>query len=798
MNTADAAPRPPPGFAGVALCGAGATSHVFKATDRRTGQTVALKRLHRHLVRDDEAIARLRRELAALKRLRHPSIVPVRDVIQWQRLPTIVMDFVTGEDLKARIMRDGPLPYDLTERVARALLEALVATHAAGIVHRDIKPQNVRLGEDGGVHLLDFGSARLDASSQLTAAGTTVGTPEYMAPELFAGSVYDPRVDIYGLGATLYECLVGRPPLAADSLAELAYQRATVDPPSILQLTPDAPEGLARVVDRCLARAPEDRFASAPRALWAFDHPHEERARAHRKSVQPPCLHCGTPLPRDASFCPHCQSDRPFSFAPGGYSVTLTGVSDAAGFVEFIADRFPERARPRHLKALAQASLLASSVQPKLIADIEEGQARAFVEALHSIGASTKITVRPSLRKRMLISSAVGFFIACIALPFGYALAMLFLWANLSVGGLFLYELLQARRTGGLLADPKSQVHVASPLVRKFAQYGAVVGAGFVAIMYMIAAGSFLSRDFFAWFGAAGVLGSVTFILAGYGISSARTWGGGKLPRTLCAAPSIWERLFSHSHSEALSTPSPQSRALSLAFAAGALLLVPAEVVVLQRLVRQAPVLVSAEAVQPPAASVRKKPGVQTPSALSLEQQRFARLTRLPPHTRWLLYWPSTVPLVLGVVMLLGFLLVVRKQTRLSREASEILAGADRERLIRAARRIPPSNRRVGRPVPTSGGDAFVGAAVRYAADLESGLSTEDALRMWGAIESLTAGAGASDRQERSLQARCILESDRDQHLRFEFLRLAGELETQAARTWLQTSLESEPEDPLQ
>src|SRR5206468_3394890 len=112
----------------------------------------------------------------------------------------------------------------------------------------------VRITPDGRIVLLDFGSARLDAASQLTATGTTVGTPDYMAPELFAGSVYDPRVDIYGAGATLFECATGRAPHLADSLAELAFQRTQVDAPKVQSLAPHVPDALAQVIDRCLLR----------------------------------------------------------------------------------------------------------------------------------------------------------------------------------------------------------------------------------------------------------------------------------------------------------------------------------------------------------------------------------------------------------------------------------------------------------------------------------------------------------------------------------------------------------------
>lgn len=325
----------PEGFGQVSLCGAGATSRVYRAVHAATGRLVALKRLHRQLVRSGDALARLRRELTALRQIRHTGIVTVYDVVDWQGDPTVVMEYVPGEDLKERVMREGRLSSAESERIGRALLDILAVTHASGIVHRDVKPQNVRLGADGRVCLLDFGSARLDASSQLTKTGTTVGTPEYMAPELFAASVHDPRVDIYGLGATLYECLARRPPQTADSLAELAFLRTTEDVAPIEAVAADTPKSLARLVDRCLAREPEDRYASAALALWALDNPKVEAAFAVRKSSHPPCLHCGTPLPVTSTTCARCHSDHPFAYAPGRCHVEISGVAEPARFIEY-------------------------------------------------------------------------------------------------------------------------------------------------------------------------------------------------------------------------------------------------------------------------------------------------------------------------------------------------------------------------------------------------------------------------------------------------------------------------------
>ena len=232
------------------------------------------------------------------------------DVVRWDGDPTIVMRFVEGEDLKERIQRAGALSIEETEGVARALLDVLAASHGAGIVHRDVKPQNIRLGEDGQLYLVDFGSSRLDAASQLTHTGTTIGTPEYMAPELFCGPVYDPRVDIYGAGATLYECLTGAPPQSADSLAELAYMRSERPIPPIRSAREDVPQALAQMIDRSLQIEPEARYPTATLAAWALDNPTLEAGYAARQKRRPLCLHCHTPIPPESGLCPRVQ-ERP-------------------------------------------------------------------------------------------------------------------------------------------------------------------------------------------------------------------------------------------------------------------------------------------------------------------------------------------------------------------------------------------------------------------------------------------------------------------------------------------------------
>ncbi|MEM7677167.1 MAG: serine/threonine-protein kinase, partial [Myxococcota bacterium] len=381
-------PRPPPGFTELAWVGSGATSRVFRATEVRTGLPVALKRMHRRFVGDEQALARMRREFEALSRLRHPGLVAVRDVIKWQGDPTVVMDYVDGVDLKERL-REGPLAFGEVERIARALMDVLVVTHGAGIVHRDVKPQNVRLAVDGRVFLLDFGSARLDATSELTATGTSVGTPDYMAPELFAGSVYDPRVDVYGLGATLFEACTGRLPQVASSLSELAFKRNREAVPLVRAIRSEVPQALAQLIDRALRRRPEARFASMALMRWALDHPRAELAFQRRRARRPGCLHCGGPLDPKATICAHCGSDHPFHYEAGHSHIDLKHVTDVDRFAIAFGRRFPEWTHPSSVQALGERVASLDERPQRLLSFVRFDEAKALARALEEEGTAT-------------------------------------------------------------------------------------------------------------------------------------------------------------------------------------------------------------------------------------------------------------------------------------------------------------------------------------------------------------------------------------------------------------------------
>ncbi len=246
------------------VIGSGGMSRVYRARDRQLGRMVAIKILHERFSDDPEYVERFRREARAVAQLSHPNIVTVIDRGDADGSQYIVFEHVEGEDLKQLVARTGPLPprrvLDLGIDVARALAFA----HANGVVHRDVKPQNV-LVRDAGTKVTDFGIARADdlaLDGESTATGTVLGTGDYISPEQAHGERGTEQSDVYSLGALLYELLAGHVPYPADSAVGAATRHATDPVPDVLAARPDAPVRLAAAIERAMAKDPSDRFAS--------------------------------------------------------------------------------------------------------------------------------------------------------------------------------------------------------------------------------------------------------------------------------------------------------------------------------------------------------------------------------------------------------------------------------------------------------------------------------------------------------------------------------------------------------
>ncbi len=239
--------------------GHGGMATVYLAEDTELRRPVAVKVLDEHLARDPEFRDRFVREARLAARLSHPNVVQVYDAGESEGRPYIVMEYVPGSTLAGR----GKL--DPARAVAAALqaCAGLQHAHDAGLVHRDVKPGNLLLRDDGVVKIADFGIARAAETTQLTQIGTVLGTAAYLSPEQAAGEVVTPATDIYALGAVLYELLTGRPPYQFDSLADLAAKQSSGEITPARDLEPGIPDGLEAAVMRCLARDPRFRPPSA-------------------------------------------------------------------------------------------------------------------------------------------------------------------------------------------------------------------------------------------------------------------------------------------------------------------------------------------------------------------------------------------------------------------------------------------------------------------------------------------------------------------------------------------------------
>jgi len=247
--------------------GSGGFAEVWAAFDRKLQRTVAVKVMHPELVASRALLERFQREAQAVAKLRHPGIIPIYAVGQYEGLAYYIMPLVEGESLRDRLTREGPLPPNEVRRVLRETAAALAVAHEAGIVHRDIKPENLMLeGKERRLLVMDFGIAKSTAGTQtgLTGTGMIVGTPTYMSPEQATGSKeVDVRSDVYSLGVVGFELLTGKPPFSAPSVPELMVQHLSTPAPSVAAGRPDVPEDLAIAVNRCLAKEPGERWRDA-------------------------------------------------------------------------------------------------------------------------------------------------------------------------------------------------------------------------------------------------------------------------------------------------------------------------------------------------------------------------------------------------------------------------------------------------------------------------------------------------------------------------------------------------------
>jgi eukaryotic-like serine/threonine-protein kinase len=233
--------------------GTGGMAVVYLARDEELGRPVAIKVLEERFAGDEHFRERFVREARMAAGLAHPNVVSIYDAGEEDGTPFIVMECVEGTTLAEEVARRKRLPAGEVVDLALQACGGLAHAHDAGLVHRDVKPQNLLLREDGVLKIADFGIARTADATQLTQVGTVLGTVQYLSPEQAAGEQVTAAADLYSLGAVLYELLTGRPPRSFESLAELGARQGEPIAP-VRELAPEVPESLEEVVMRCLAK----------------------------------------------------------------------------------------------------------------------------------------------------------------------------------------------------------------------------------------------------------------------------------------------------------------------------------------------------------------------------------------------------------------------------------------------------------------------------------------------------------------------------------------------------------------
>src|SRR4051794_12025148 len=238
-------------------------SSVYKAHDRLLERNVALKILHPHYGDDEEYVERFRREARAVAQMSHPNIVTVIDRGADDGQQYIVFEYVDGENLKQLLDRTGPLPTRRAVELSLEIADALAFAHEHGLVHRDVKPQNVLLTPDGNAKVTDFGIARsLDVEHGVTQTGTVLGTSNYLSPEQASGKPTTQATDVYSLGVVLYELLTGEVPFPGANFVAVAMKHVNEPVPDIAAKRPDAPLRLVSAIERALEKDPARRFDS--------------------------------------------------------------------------------------------------------------------------------------------------------------------------------------------------------------------------------------------------------------------------------------------------------------------------------------------------------------------------------------------------------------------------------------------------------------------------------------------------------------------------------------------------------
>ena len=253
------------------LIGVGGMANVYKGRDVRTGNQIAVKVLKEEFLDNEELVRRFKNESKAISILNHPNIVKVYDVSVTDQLQYIVMEYIDGITLKEYLkQRNGALTWKEVVHFATQVLSALDHAHSKGIVHRDVKPQNIMLQADGSIKMMDFGIARFSRAQSQTVSDKAIGSVHYISPEQAKGDHTDARTDIYSVGVMMYEMLSGRLPFDGTGAVSIAIMQISEKPKPLAEVAPNIPVGLRQITEKAMEKDPADRYQSAQEMLDAI------------------------------------------------------------------------------------------------------------------------------------------------------------------------------------------------------------------------------------------------------------------------------------------------------------------------------------------------------------------------------------------------------------------------------------------------------------------------------------------------------------------------------------------------
>lgn len=321
------------------LLGKGRSSAVYRGLDTQTATQVSLKILDPFLAQDPVSLKRFSREVGIIRSLSHANIIKLYSCFKFQEFYVLVMEYFDSLDGISYLNRYGVPDIADFLTIARQIVSAIQSCHQVNILHRDLKPHNILISADKNCKVVDFGISRINTMSDLTKTGTILGTPEYMAPELFVSGRADPRADIYSLGAVFYELMTGRTPYTGGSLAVVMSRQMKEELAAIELFRKDVPPWLEKIIVRCLKADPNKRYQSCSELLADLEKGDSTLVAYSAATVE--CFGCKAELIPGLSFCHSCGKFSHDIFETGSCAILLHRCAAPGNLVDYLRKAFP-------------------------------------------------------------------------------------------------------------------------------------------------------------------------------------------------------------------------------------------------------------------------------------------------------------------------------------------------------------------------------------------------------------------------------------------------------------------------